>query len=131
MVGVLPAFRRVVLDQEEVVPVGVDMEVALPCELDHLHRQVVGDAVVEQQRPVRRPDLGPLVADHRLGQLESGDPLDGARVGASGAGGDQEPSLARGGKGGLVAGVDGKVEADDRPVEVECQQTVGTATAAD
>jgi hypothetical protein len=60
--------------------------------------------------------------------------MDGARVGPPGTGGDQQPSSSGGGQRDLVAGVHREVEADDRPVEVEGQETVATAegaTAAD
>jgi hypothetical protein len=80
--------------------------------------------VVEKQRPVRRPDLGALVADHGLGEVEAGHPLDGARVGAPGARRNQQPALAGGGQRRFVAGVDGEVDADDGAVEVERQQPV-------
>jgi hypothetical protein len=93
----------------------------------------VGDAVVEQQRTIRSPYLGALVADQRFAELEALDPLDGARVWPARTGRDEQPASTSRGQRGLVAGVDGQVQADDRPVEVEGQQAIAPsqATAGD
>ena len=129
MVRVLAAFLGVVLDQQPVVAIGVDMQVAVAGEADHLHRQLVGDAVVEQQGAVGRPDLGALVADDRLRQLEPFHPVDGAAVRPAGAGRDLQSASASRRQRGLVAGVDGEVQANDRAVEVEGQQPVAAVSA--
>jgi hypothetical protein len=111
-----------VLDEQQVVAIGIDVQVALAAEADHLHREVVRDAVVEEHRTVGRADLGALVADQRLRQVEPPDPLNSARVGAARASRDQQPALPRAGQRRLVARVDPEVERDDRPIEVEREE---------
>jgi hypothetical protein len=59
--------------------------------------------------------------------MEALDPLDRPRVGPAGAGRDQQPSASRGGERRFVTGIDGEVEPDDRPIEVERQQPIATA----
>src|SRR6266849_6688272 len=117
-------LRPVALDDELVVAVGLDMQVALARVADDLHRDVVRDAVVEQLFAVRRPDLGALVADDRTVQAELLSPR--LRAGKRPAGGGDHGDAAT-----LdalerrhVARVELQARVEDRAVEVEGQQPV-------
>src|SRR6202521_1445453 len=83
---VLVCLRAIARDDQRVVAVRLNVQVALLRVADDLHGQVVPDAMVEQHAAIERPDLGALVADDRPLEAQAFHPRHRARERAAGAG---------------------------------------------
>src|SRR3989454_6987846 len=124
MVGILMSFRPVAPDDQLVVPVRLDVEVALAGEADDLHGQVVRDAVIENYLAIRQPHLRALVADDRAVKAEALHPGQGAGErpsrarGHIDAGGDDELQRRK------VARIEVQPSVDDRAIEVEGKKPI-------
>jgi hypothetical protein len=86
MACVFVRLRPVALDQQPVIPIRLDVEVALTRKADYLHRKVVGDAVVEDHVATGQAYLRALVADDRPVESEPSHPRQGAGKRPPGAG---------------------------------------------
>jgi len=119
MVRVFVRLGPVPLNQQLVVGIRLDVEVAFARKTDHLHREVVLDAVVEQHLAVQRPDLRALVANDRSLKPKALDPRQRTRKGPTSAGHDSDPCPHHAAHRLDIAWIQLQRGAEDRAVEVE------------
>ncbi len=122
VVGVLVGLGPVAFHDQPVVAVGLDVNVALAAEGHHLNGQAVANPVVEQHRPARIPDLGPLIADEGVLEAQPAHPGHRARERASGAGDHNDPGRLGPPERGHVGGVQPQVPGQQGAVQVHGQQ---------
>src|ERR1019366_4719777 len=124
VVRILMSLRPIPLDQQPVVGICLDVEVALARKADHLHRQVVVDPLVEKHFAAQRSDLRALVADDRAVQPYALHPWQGPgkwtpRAGHDGAARPDDASHRF-----HVARVQLEGGAENRAIEVEGQESI-------
>ena len=90
MLGVDVRLWAVSLDQELIVAIRLDVQVALACIADDLHREIVRHALVQQLFAIRHPDLCALVTNDRAIEPQLPGPRQRARKGPSGGGDDRD-----------------------------------------
>src|SRR4029077_10895639 len=124
VVRVQVGLGPVPLDDQLIVQVRLDVEVALARKPDHLHRKVVPDALVEEHLAAQRADLRALVADDRTVEAEELRPGRCAGVRAPGAGHDLNPRVHAPGYRRHVTRIQLQRGAEDRAVEIEGQEAI-------
>jgi hypothetical protein len=108
-------------DDQAIIAVGLDVKVALARQPDHLHRQFMRDALVEEHASVRRPDLRALVANDRAVQPKPLRPRHRAGKGTPGAHDHRDPGVDDPVQRLDIARVEAQLEIEDGPVEVKAK----------
>jgi hypothetical protein len=106
-------------NDQAVIPVRLDVKIALARELDDFHGEVMPDALVEQHASLRRSDLSALVADDRAVQPKSLRPRQRAGKWPAGACDNRDPGVDDPVQRLDVARVEAQLEIEDRPVQVK------------
>jgi len=124
VVRVLVRLRPVPLDQQLIVAVTLDVKVTLARKADHLHRQSVVDALVENHFATQRSDLRALVTDDRTVEPDALNPWHRARKWTPSASNDSDARMDDAADSCHVAGIQLQRGAEDRAIEVEGQQSI-------